>query len=222
MNKIEQTLRGKIFLALLAVFIISTINAGVGIKWDEGSALLPEEEKTCLTYSVYNPFLADTYVKISLSEELQGIMTLQDTEAVLIPGGTSSENAIPIEFCFKVPKVYERDFAISGKFIDKLDCSNQERVEYAGDVIVSSAAAPSSYGGFGGSASQMSVSAPLNVRVLCEPYSWNYTPVFVIVALVSGVIVFWVLFTRDRKPKSERVREKMRKLRAELQRSKRK
>lgn len=211
-----------IVFLFVSVFLISLISAagGVGIKYSQQSAKIPEGAKTCMTYSVYNPWEDDTYVKIKVSEGLQEILTLQETEAVKIPAHTSSSEAIPVEFCFEVPKVYDREYQmegvpILGRAISKLDCPS-DTFTYSGEVLVQSVASPFSVSGSGGSATQMVVGAPLNVRVECMAYNWDYTFVYIVVAFLSAGVVGLILFRRYRKPKAQRIKEKMKKLRAEM------
>ena len=203
---------------LLGIMVFSSfISAGLGIKYTGQSALVDEGEKVCLNYySIYNPWGTDANVVVGLSEELQEILVMQETTTKLIPAFTSSSESIPMEFCFKVPKVYERDYSIAGMFIDELDCSDQETKFYTGEVIVESAPMSAQMSGIGGSATKMSVSAPLKVGVRCNSYPRNYTLAYVLAAVLSGGFIFMILFRKYRKPKEQRIKEKMKKLKSEL------
>ncbi len=207
-------------LAILFLVVISSVSAGVGIKMGVSSLLVGEGEEGCVEVGAYNPFSSGTNILIGVSEELKEVLTLQEAETKYLPPETSSSNAIPMKFCFKVPgDVYERDYKISGRFIDKLDCDEEQKV-YEGEVILSSVSSSSDSGGIGGSATQMSVSQPLRVRVSCNPYPWDYTLLYIFIAALSVSVVSFVLFRKYRKPKAERIREKMKKLKEEMKKSK--
>jgi hypothetical protein len=184
-------MRGEKFISLgiAFVFLIGLVSAGVGISWDKESSLVPEKTKTCLTYKVYNPFSEDTYAKIELSEELQEIISFQEAEIQYIPSGTSSVEAIPVTFCFKTPYIYERDCWIGNSLICKQDC-NEEMKDYSGEVqVIESSEQEFKGGSAGGSQTTMSVSAPLKIRVQCIQHSRNYSLIYIVVALIAGVLL---------------------------------
>lgn len=188
-------------LVLTFVFMLVSplISAGVGIKWDKESALVPEKTKTCLTYNIYNPWDDDVYAKIAVSEEFDEILTRQESEIELIPAQTSSMEAMPVEFCFKTPNVYERDCWIGNSLICKQDC-NEEMKLYAGEVLVTEVSEAEFSGkGTGGSATQMSVSAPLKVRVQCVPHSRNYSLIYATVALIAAILLAINLLKKKKK-----------------------
>lgn len=210
--KIKQVMIKKIISLIVIVIMLSSfILAGVGIKWGQESALINEREKTCLTYNVYNPWPKDTYVTIELSEELEQILIMQEAETKLIPKNTASSEAIPVEFCFKTPTVYERDCLLADSFICKQECNEEQKV-YSGEVVVKSVASEIE----GGSATTMAVSAPLNIRVKCNPHSRNFTLIYVIVMIVSLAVIGMILQKKYRKPKIQRDREKLKKLKIKI------
>lgn len=204
----------------MLLFFLGSVSAGIGIKWDKESALISEGEKACMTYAVYNPWNDETYATIGLSEELLEILTLQEVEAKVIPAQTSSAEAIPIEFCFEAPDVYQRDCLV-GSFVCEQTCSEEQKM-YEGEVVVSTLPNPNVIEGTGGSSTQMSVSAPLRIRISCTPHARDYTLVYVLLAIISALVIGWVLFSKYRKPKAVRDREKFEKLKAELSKSKKK
>lgn len=209
-----------LFIFMMTVIFLSVVSAGIGISTDSNSALLKEGGKVCLkNFKAYNPFSSDTFVTISVSDDLKNILTDQEAETKLVPAGTSSQNAIPIEFCFKVPDdVYEKERApvpLVGNVVYKRDCTGQEMKTYTGEVILQSV--PGAAGtGYAGSSTVMSVSSPLNVRVQCNDQPWRLTPVYIFMAVLSAGVVGFVLFRRYRKPKSQRLKEQMAKLRKEM------
>ena len=203
-------MRGEKFVVfgIAFVFLIGLVSAGVGISWDKESALVPEKTKTCLTYKVYNPWDDDVYAKISVSEEFDEILTHQESEIKLIPAETSSEEAMPVEFCFKTPNVYERDCWIGDALICKQEC-NEEMKDYAGNVLVTEVSESEFSGkGTGGSATQMSVSAPLKIRVQCIEHERNYSLIYAVVALIAAVLLVLNIFKQKRKDDKKKSKKK--------------
>ncbi|MEM0465414.1 MAG: hypothetical protein QXW97_01785 [Candidatus Pacearchaeota archaeon] len=199
-----------IFLVVLPKFVF----AGVGLKWDQQSALIDEGKKTCLSYSVYNPWPTDTNIKVDLSENLKSILIMQESETKFVPAYTSSNESIPIKFCFKAPKVYKKDCLI-GNLLCEQKC-NEEMKEYNGEVIASSVpfAAPS--GGSGGSATRMVVGAPLSIRIKCIPSSRDFTLIYILIAVISVLVIALLLYKKYRKPSLERDKEKLKALKEKI------
>lgn len=206
---------GILFLLVGILIFSSFVSAGIGIKYEQESALVGEGEKACLTYGVYNPWDDETYATIGLSDSLLEILSMQEAETKLLPAQTSSDEAIPIEFCFKVPNnIYYKDCSV-GSFICKQECTEEMKV-YEGEVFVSTVPDPKAIEGTGGSATKYSISAPLRVRVKCVPHARDYTLVYVLLALISAAVIAFILIRRYRKPKAERDKEKLKKLKAEI------
>jgi len=203
-----------LFFAIFLFFNLSFVSAGVGIKKYQESMMVNENEEGCVIVGAYNPFSTDTYINIGVSESLKEVLSLQEADTKLLPAGTSSSNAIDMNFCFKVPKVYTRDCSI-GSFICALSCDEPQK-EYAGDIFLQTVPGDSVAGGVGGSTTSMSVSQDMNVRVACNPHSRDYTLVYVLVALISALVVGTTLFNKYRKPKEQRIKEKMQKLKEEM------
>lgn len=187
-----------IILLLMAMVFVPLVSAGVGISWDKETALIPENTETCLTYGVYNPWPEESYVKIKLSESLDEIVESMDISVEKIPAQTASRDSIPVTFCFQTPIVYEEDCAL-GPFLCKQEC-NEEMKIFSGEVEVIEVSKDEffSTGGAGGSATTMSISAPLKVKVQCIPHSRNYTLVYIIVGLAS-IIALAIRLTRKKK-----------------------
>jgi len=198
-----------IILGIL-ILALPLISAGVGLKWSQESVAVNEGQKACLTYSVYNPWPEESYVKIIVSDSLQEVLTSQESEEASVPAETSSSEAIPLKFCFNVPYIYERSCLI-GNYICEQSCDEEQKV-YAGEVIVESIPNPIGTTGTGGSSTSMSVSAPLNVRVVCTAHGKDFTPVYILLALISLTVVLILIVKKYRKPKIEREKDKLRKL----------
>ena len=214
-NKIVGSIITLILILLCAQFVF----AGVGIKWNQESALVNEGEKTCLIYSVYNPWPENTYVSIEPSDELKTMLTLQDVESKLVPANTASTQAIPIQFCFKIPNIYSKDCWV-GNFLCKQECKEEQKL-YDGSVNVKSVPPGAQMSGTGGSATTMSVSAPLKIKVRCVAYGRDFTLAYIIIAIISAIAVIILLIRKYRKPKAERDREKLRKLQETVRRESR-
>lgn len=203
MKKEMVVKKGKILLFVLVSFMLVSpiVSAGVGLSWTQQSSLVPENTKTCLTYKVYNPWPVDSYVEIALSEELMEIVSSWSTEITFVPKETSSSEAIPIEFCFKTPKIYERDCWIGSSLICKQECTEEMKI-YNGEVEVMEASESDLSGaGAGGSATAMAVSAPLTIKVQCIPHSRNLTLIYVVIAVIAGVLLAINLFRKKKKKK---------------------
>lgn len=189
--------KGILFIGLwIFLFMFSFVSAGIGISWEKESSLVPENSKTCLTYKVYNPWPDDVYARIELSDSLQGIMKSQESSIEFIPAQTSSKDAIPVEFCFKTPRIYERNCLIGNSLICKQECGEEMKV-FSGEVeVIEVSEAEFQAGGAGGSATQMSVSAPLKIRVQCIESGYNFSVVYISIILIAGI---WLVINLTRK-----------------------
>lgn len=199
-----------IFLIFVLIGILAPfVSAGVGISWDKESTLVPENTKTCLTYKVYNPWPKDSYVQITLSDELKQIITSYESEPKFVPKETSSREALPVDFCFKTPSVYTKDCLIGDVLICKQECTEEMKV-YSGEVQVMELSETEfkAGGGSGGSRTQMSVSAPLKVRVQCVPHSRDYSVVYLLVALIAGTLLVISILKQRKKQKTKSKKSK--------------
>jgi len=198
----------KIFSLALALILIVLpfVSAGVGISWDKETSLIPENTKTCLTYKVYNPWPEDSTVEIALSDNLMEIVSYIQSESVFVPKDTSSKNAIPIEFCFKTPNVYEKDCFLFNKLLCKQDCIENMRI-YEGEVEVLEVGDQVKGSGAGGSATAVSVSAPLRVKVQCVAHTRNYSLIYILIAVAAGIFLIINLIQRRKKKDKSKVRK---------------
>jgi hypothetical protein len=196
----------KVFmLAVVGILCLGLASAGVGISWNQESVLIPENEQTCLTYKVYNPWDEDSNAQIRLSDELNDVIVSGKSDTKWIPRQTSSEEAIPVTFCFRTPSVYEKDCWFGNMFCEQ-KCTEPMKV-YGGDVEVFESPKDASLTGTGGSASIMAVSAPLNVKVQCNEHSRSYAPLYILVALVAVILLIKNLFSKGTKGKSKKKRK---------------
>lgn len=192
-----------LFLSICFVFLFSFVSAGVGIKWNAESIVIDEKGEGCLVYHVYNPWPEDSVAVVSLSEGISDLMKNKNGEEVFVPAETSSKEALPVEFCFKVGRVYERDCLLPGGLLCQQMCEGDMEV-YEGEVVVSG----SSSGSVSGSATKASVSAPIRVRVRCNTSSRNYTPVYAFVVIMA-LIGIYLYLKRRRGRKGDRNRRSL-------------
>ncbi len=201
----------KILLGIILVttFLVSTLvsAAGIGLKWGQESVVVPENKKACMTYYVYNPWETDTYGQIILSEEMNDIVTSYDAERKLIPAHTSSSEALPMEFCFKTPQIYEKDCWIGDSLICKQECKEEMKI-YAGQVeAIELSEEEFASGEVSGSRTQMSISAPIKVGVSCNAHSRNFSLIYLVVAVIALVLL--IINVKHRKgPKSKNIKKK--------------
>lgn len=195
------------------LLVLPFVSAGVGIKWSQESFLVNQGEKTCISYSVYNPWTEDSYVKIELPDNLKTVLVSQEAETKMVPANTSSKDAIPIGFCFKSPEVYPKECVLG--IICKQQCPSEQKV-YEGEVSVVSVPSSNQISGSGGSTTQMAVSAPLKLKIQCLAHGYDFTIVYIIVAVIAGLAIIIILYRKYRRPESERKKEKLEKLRKEM------
>ncbi len=205
-RKINMNMKKRLGIFVFAILIFSLlpiISAGVGISWDKESALVPENTKTCLTYKVYNPWPQDTYVAVELSDELKSILSSTQGDITFIPKETSSVNAIPVTFCFRTPRIYTRDCWVGNLAICKQDCTEALKT-YEGEVEVIETGSKN-FEGAQGSATRISVSAPLRVRVQCVAHKRNFTLIYIVVAIIAAILlVLGIIRKRKKSTKSKR------------------
>lgn len=192
----------KSVISFILILMMIAPLASAGILWNEESKLVPENTKTCLTYSVYNPFDSDAYYQVKLIGELADIIVSSESETKFVPAGTFHDDALPIEFCFKTPRVYEQDCLVGG-FICKQTCEEPMKV-YEGQVeVIKLSEEETKIGeGSGGSTTQISEVAPSRVRVQCTPSDRNYGSVYALIALIAGILL-WINIVNTKKPKKK-------------------
>jgi hypothetical protein len=183
----------KSFIGVLGAILIiavfgSIVSAGIGISWSQETSLVPEKTKTCLTYKIYNPWPEDSYVQVGLSDSLMEIADKMEADVTFIPKETSSSEAIPVEFCFKTPRVYEEDCALFNSLICKQECGEEMKI-YSGEFEVMEAGTPDEISGAGGSTTSVSAAAPLKVKVQCLSHSRDYSFVYLVIAIVAGILL---------------------------------
>ncbi|MBS3084297.1 hypothetical protein J4411_00080 [Candidatus Pacearchaeota archaeon] len=193
-------------LVFLVFSIFPFASAGVGLKWEQETALVPENSKVCLTYGVYNPWPRDSYVKVQLSESLSDVIVSSEGIVDSIPKNTFSNSSIPVKFCFQTPKVYSQDCLLFNSLLCSQSCDEEMRV-YEGQVeVVEVSESELKAGGSGGSATTMTVSAPLRVKVQCIAHGTDYGVVYIAVGVIALIILLW-RFLKSKKSKKSKGRK---------------
>lgn len=187
------------FLIMLFIFsLTSTVvlaRKGVGIVWDTETEIVIENTEHCVQYGIYNPWDEDVTATLSVSSELQEIIISQDSQIKLIAGGTEHEVAVPIEFCFKVAKVYEEDCLV-GSLICEQTCQ-AEQVVYEGKIVAMESSG-GNVGGAAGSSTSLGVSVPLKLKVRCSPHTRDWTLVYVAIIILVVILILLILYKKQK------------------------
>lgn len=181
-----------LFLSFLLVLPIVAAEKGVGIMWATQSEIVKEGQSNCISYSVYNPFSESASIYLSATGELTQFVV--DTQPITVPAGTTHDKAIPVSLCFNIPTVYEK--SCTAGIVCGRDCT-EPQVSYAGEVVAAEQTAGETGAGTAGSATRAVASAPLTLKVACEPQAKNWTPVFVIAIVL--VLLLGLVALRMRK-----------------------
>lgn len=196
----------KLISVLFVLLIIPTVNAGVGIVYGNEYLKAEEEGITCISYGIYNPWNDNATVRVSAGGELMEIV--QNTTVLEIPAKTRHKQAVPVEICFKIPKIYDEE-CLFWKIGCKKEC-RENLVEYTGEVIASEITAVS--GGGTGSRVTGAVTAPLTVRIKCEEKSRDLISIVGLIGLIVFAILSAAIWNNYRAPLSERKRKEAERL----------
>jgi uncharacterized membrane protein len=182
---------------LLCILISSTVFArkGVGIVWDTETEIVTENTLHCIQYGIYNPWEEDVTASLGVSSELQGIIVNQQSESKLIKAGTNNDVAVPIEFCFKVAKVYNEDCLVGGLVCEQT-CSGDE-ITYDGKIMATEGSTGSSAEA-AGSSTTLGVSVPLKLRVKCTPHPRDWTLVYVVIIIIVVILILLILYKKQK------------------------
>jgi hypothetical protein len=149
---------------------------------------------------------------LSVSGELNGIITDERSGTAVIKAETYHDNAVPVELCFTVGSVYGKD-CLAGNYLCEQSCTADE-FTYTGKVSVSEEASGDSTGF--GSRTSVGVSAPLTLRVRCNAHGRSYLPVFSVLLAISAATIAVVAYQRRRIPAIERDRLKLQRLQEKI------
>jgi hypothetical protein len=187
-----------VLMVLLVVIVLSQVGfarKGVGLVWTTESEVVQEGTKHCVEYGIYNPWDEDVTAVLSVSGELENVITKKESETTFIKAGTSHTDAEPIDFCFKVAKIYEKD-CIMG-MLCKQTCEDPI-VEYEGKIVAEEEATGET-GGTAGSTTSLGVSVPLKLRVSCEAHDRNWTLLYVAVIILALIAILVVFYSKKEK-----------------------
>ena len=185
-------------MSFLLMAIMPLASAGLGIKWTQESILTTEKTKSCITYFIYNPYAGDTYASLSPSEEFGELIVSGESEVKFVPSGTTSSQAIPLTYCFKSPRIYERDCWIGDSLICETTCEEEMKV-FEGEMIAKEVTVSDLGGASQGSATQTSITAPMRIRIQCVPKDRNYSFIYVVIASIAAILLAISLFNKKKK-----------------------
>ncbi len=188
-NNMDKKMMILACLIIAAVMILpqtASARKGVGIVWDTETEIVTEGSTRCIGYGVYNPWEEDVTAILSISDELKDVVTEEESETKLIEAGTMHDNAVPIEFCFTIPKIYEEDCLLPGFFCEQT--CEQPEIAYDGSIVAMEQIEGSA-GGAAGSATSLGVSVPLKLKVRCDAHPRDWSLAFVIIIVVILIII---------------------------------
>jgi len=181
-----------ILITTLLLFSPVFADEGVGIKYlfEEADAI--QNDITCLTYQVYNPF--DTSITATMITEGDFAEYQFRPKEIDLEAHTYSNNSEEIDVCFKVPKIVE-------------DCEAPVKLDGS---VVATTVRTSEFSG-SGAAAKVGVSAPLELNVICgTPIGMtilnSIEPNILLGAAVGGgliLLIVSVVFILKRKRKKD-------------------
>jgi hypothetical protein len=192
----------KTVAALLLAFLVSVSFLpasadAVGILWTTEQEIVSELSPYCIEYGVYNPSSEDATVQLTVSDSLKPVVQGAVSHTKLVAAGTTHDDAVKLQLCFQVPKVYAAD-CLAGDFLCEQTCT-QDEVSYKGEIM---AIEVKEGGGAGmGSATTVGASVPLTLKVKCNPYHRDWTPVYAGVIVVVVAAIAGRLYLKKKKKK---------------------
>src|SRR3989344_4594322 len=100
-----------LFLSIFFLLLLEHADAriAVGLVWSTESGSIEEDSIYCATYGAYNPMDEDVDVALVIGGELTQVVQSQESKPVTVKAGTSYQDAIDLDACFYVPRVYGRN-----------------------------------------------------------------------------------------------------------------
>lgn len=190
-----KTMLALTFSLLLVASLLPVQADAVGIVWTTEKEMVNEISPQCITYGVYNPSVEDANVMLSVSESLKPVIQGVVSHSQLVTAGTKHDQAVQLELCFQVPMVYDAD-CLAGNFLCEQACT-QDEIVYAGEIMAIEVN-DESEGGMG-SATTVGASVPLTLRVRCNPYQRDWSPVYLIVIVVAAAGIAARIYTKKKK-----------------------
>jgi len=102
------------FLIVTLMSTASVARKGVGIVWSQQTLIMDEDSTQCIQYGVYNPWDEGVNALISVSESLEEVLEVIESNEAYVAPETMHQTATQMEICFSVPKVYESDCLAAG------------------------------------------------------------------------------------------------------------
>jgi hypothetical protein len=185
---------------------------GMGVKWYTESELVKENTIKCIGYGLYNPFDVPVMGYVEPTNTLVNISSI--VEPILVLENTSSTNAIPVEICFNIPKVYKQD-CILGMFCERtcpetssVDEPYKNEVRFEGDVVGKYLQLDQATGATG-SKTGSSVAVPLELVVICQPKERNDTLMYITFAIViiALIAIIWLIIKQAKNKNTNKKRK---------------
>lgn len=183
-----------ILITTLLLFSPVFADTGVGIKYAFEHADAIQEDITCVTYRVYNPF--DTPITATIVTEGDFSEYQYRQKELDLDAYTASNNPEELDVCFKVPKIVE-------------NCESP--LKLTGIVVATTVGGDEVQGS--GAVAKVGVSAPLELNIICgTPIGLalldSIEPnVLLGIGIGGGVILIiflvWFFIKRMKKKKSE-------------------
>lgn len=166
--------------SVVALSLASQASA-VGIVWSTERDMVNELSPHCIEYGVYNPSGEDALVQLSVSDSLKSVVQGASSRTESVAAGTKHDQAVSVNLCFQVPRVYDAD-CLAGDFLCEQACT-QDEVSYSGEVMALEVR--DAQGGGTGSQTTVGASVPLTLRVKCNPYGRDWSPVYLGIAVIA-------------------------------------
>ncbi len=180
---------------LVTGFMPLSVDA-VGIVWSTEKEMVNELAPHCIEYGVYNPSSVDATVKLSVSDSLQSVTSGVYSHTEMVPAGTRHDHAVRLQLCFQVPMVYDAECLIGDSMLCEQACQ-QEEVSYTGEIMA--VEVDSDETGGMGSSTTVGASVPLTLRVKCNPYNRDWSPVYITVIVVACVAIAGRVYMKKKK-----------------------
>ena len=202
---------------MLLIISLSNVNAskGVGLIWNTQTEIINENIKQCIEYGVYNPGSQEVNVYLEAEGNIKNVAEKVESKPKLIQPGTEHEDAIPLEICFYIPEVYDKDCLI-GNYICKQTCQGEE-ISYDGSVNAYEVIEQNQVGG---SAAGLGVSAPLTLMIKCSEHSRDWSLLYIIIIIIVGLLIGLNFYKKYRTPPQIKKAQKIQKLETKLSKMK--
>jgi hypothetical protein len=247
-GRVRTWIRLASVLILLLVFILSAVprpalaqpegTIGVGLSWHDETIIIKDEfGEGCLSYGLYNPFDIDVTATLVAHGDIKELLSRIEPETIFVPAGTGPKETKRINVCFK-PKVLRFPFCKNETWTGCFDLGQWVfqfpfyPTTIKGSVLASYVRGEQPVAGTG-SHVRMSISAPLELRIGDIGVFYRFVAFVILISLTTVAFIFRnrlkVFYLRvrgkteeQRKLKLKQLQEKIKKLKGEEKRLKRK